>query len=188
MSSMETNRNRAKTMVLAYPFVLLVIGAALNLFLFGVSPVVVALPSTDLAAALVTASVLLLINHTWLMISTELSRLKYGLHATPEEWSASNARPEDAPDEGLLELERRHNAHRNTTENTVYFALLALTLSLVSPDPVAAGVWIIGYAVARLGYSHCYLTKNTGGRGLFMSLSLISLYGMASYLAFSLLA
>jgi uncharacterized MAPEG superfamily protein len=172
--------------IIAYPFVVLLIGVGLNLFVFGVSPLALALPSDASASALVIASVLLAINHTWLMTTTELTRVRYKLHATPEEWAASGTNRRDAQSEGLVELERRHNAHRNTTENVVYFIFLAFIFALVSPTTLAAQVWIIGFAVARLGYTYSYLAGRDGARGLFMSLSLLAMYAMASYLVISL--
>ena len=75
---------------------------------------------------------LLVINHTVLMTTTELTRLKYDLKATPEEWAASDHNRADITAEAETELERQHNAHRNATENTVYFAMLAITLGLIS--------------------------------------------------------
>ena len=74
----------------------------------------------------------------------------------------------------MRELERRHNTHRNTTENTIYFTLLALVFVLVSPTTVAAQAWIVGFAVARLGYTYSYLAGKDDVRGLFMSLSLLA--------------
>ena len=120
------------------------------------------------------------------MTTTELTRVRFNMYATPEEWTASGRSPEDASAEGLRELERRHNAHRNTTENSIYFLLLVFIFVLVSPNTLAAQAWIIGFAVARLGYTYSYLVGRDKARGLFMSLSLLSLYGMASYLVASL--
>ena len=94
----------------------------------------------------------------------------------------------DAPEEGLRELERRHNTHRNTTENTIYFILLAMVFVLVSPTNIAAQAWIVGFADARLGYTYSYLSGKDNARGLFMTLSLLAMYGMASYLVMSLVA
>ena len=173
--------------VTAYPLGVLLIGVALNFFVFGVSPSVVALPSAECIFSLVIAAVLLVINHTWLMTTTELTRVRFNMYATPEEWTASGSSPEDASAEGLRELERRHNAHRNTTENSIYFLLLVFIFVLVSPNTLAAQAWIIGFAVARLGYTYSYLVGRDKARGLFMSLSLLSLYGMASYLVASLI-
>jgi len=116
----------------------LLISVVLNLFVFGVDPLVVALPSIENIYALVAAAVLLVINHTWLMTSTELVRVRFRMFSTPEEWEASGASPQDTPEAGVRELERRHNAHRNTTENTIYFILIALIFILVSPARVAA--------------------------------------------------
>ena len=174
--------------VKAYPLGLLLIGVVLNLFVFGVNPAVVALPSAGSIRVLVIAAVLLVINHTWLMTTTELTRVRFKTFSTPEEWAASGTSPQDAPEEGLRELERRHNAHRNTTENTIYFVLLAMVFVSVSPPIVAAQSWIVGFAVARLGYTYSYIAGKDNVRGLFMSLSLLGMYGMASYLVMSLFA
>ena len=99
-----------------------------------------------------------------------------------------NPGPQDAPEEGVRELARRHNAHRNTTENTVYFALLTMIFASVTPTPAAAQAWIVGFALARVGYSYGYLAGKDNVRGIFMSLSLVAMYGMASYLVISLFA
>ena len=135
--------------------------------------------------ALIIAAVLLVINHTWLMTTTELTRVKYKMYATPEEWAKNGIRQQDAPEEGLRELERRHNAHRNTTENAIYFFFLALVFVLISPTTLAAQVWIVAFPIARLGYTYSYLTGKVEARGLFMSLNLVAIYGIASYLAIS---
>ena len=174
--------------VKVYPLGVLAIGVVLNLFVFGVNSVAVALPSTVSIRALIIAAVLLVINHTWLMSTTELTRLRFKMYSTPEEWAASGTSRHDAPDEGLRELERRHNTHRNTTENTIYFILLVLVFVSVSPTTLAAQTWIVGYAVARLGYTYSYLAGNDRARGAFMSLSLLAMYGVASYLVMSLVA
>lgn len=172
--------------VKAYPLGLLLIGVVLNLFVFGVNPSAVALPSAEGIHALVLAAVLLAINHTWLMTTTELTRVRFKMYSTPEEWAASGTSRQDAPAEGLRELERRHNTHRNTTENTIYFILLALIFVFTSPTAVAAQAWIVGFAIARLGYTYSYLAGKDKARGLFMSLSLLAMYGIASYLLMSL--
>ena len=176
------------TIVMAYPVGVLAIGVILNFFVFGVNPCVVDLPSVECIRALVIAAVLLAVNHTWIMTATELTRVRFKMYSTPEEWAASGTRRQDAPEEGVRELERHHNTHRNTTENTTYFILLALVFVLVSPTTAAAQTWLVGFAVARLGYTYSYLASKDGSRGLFMSLSLMAMYGMASYLIMSLMA
>ena len=190
MTNTDDARLKRRTMTIAkvYPVGVLLVSVLLNYFVFGVNPVVVALPSVESIVALIIAAPLLVINHTWLMTSTELTRIRFGLYSTPEEWTASGTSPQDAPEKGLRELKRRHNAHRNTTENTVYFAFLVGIFVLVSPPTLAAQAWIIGFAVARLGYTYSYLVGNVNLRGLFMSLSLLAMYGMASYLAMSVVA
>ncbi|WP_108813638.1 MAPEG family protein [Loktanella sp. Alg231-35] len=171
--------------ILAYPIALILLGILANLLLFGVTPAIIAIPEPAVVIALSISAVLLLGNHTWLMTSTELTRLKYNMHATPEEWAASNHVPEDVSAKGLQELERRHNAHRNTTENVVYFVILAALVSIVSPVVLAAQVWVLGFAAGRIGHSFSYLAGFDGLRGISMSISLVSLYGLASYLAIS---
>ncbi|MGH1347577.1 MAG: MAPEG family protein [Nannocystales bacterium] len=179
-------RRRAVTIVTLYPVVVLLVSVALNVFAFGVKPNVVGLPSVEAMRALAIAAGLLALNHTWLMTATELTRGRFKMHATPEEWAEAGTSPDDAPREGVRELERHHNAHRNTTENTVHFGLLAVVFSLASPTPAAAQAWIIGFAVARLGYTYSYLRGHDGTRGLFMTLGLLAMYGMASSLVLSL--
>lgn len=182
----KRRERRMMTIVIGYPLGVLVISAALNFFVFGVNPFVVALPSTWCIRALVIAGVLLALNHTWIMTATELTRVRFKMHSTPEEWTSSGKSPEDAPKEGIRELERNHNAHRNTTENTVYFTLLAFAFVFASPSTVAAQAWLIGFGVARLGYTYSYLAGMSGARGLFMTLGLLAMYGMASYVVISL--
>ena len=187
MTEEEKRRQRTTAIVTAYPLGVLLISVALNVFVFGVNPPAVALPSAECIFALMIAAVLLVINHTWLMTTTELTRVRYQMHATPEEWAKSGLRQQDAPEEGMRELERRHNAHRNTTENAIYFLFLALVFALISPTTLAAQVWIITFAIARLGYTFSYLTGKVEARGLFMSLGLVATYGIASYLVICVL-
>ena len=184
----EDRQRRTMTILTAYPLGVLVIAVVLNFFVLGVDPVAVSLPSADSIRALIIAAVLLVINHTWLMTTTELTRVRFKMYSTPEEWVASGTSRQDAPEEGVRELERRHNTHRNTTENTIYFVLLALVFVSVSPTTLAAQSWVVGYAVARLGYSFSYLAGIVKARGAFMSLSLLATYGIASYLLMSLVA
>ena len=186
-TELNAKQKRGLTIVTSYPFAVLAVGVAVNLLAFGVRPAVPALPSSEVLAALGIAAALLLVNHAWLMTTTERTRVRFRMFATPEEWAASGTRRDEAPTDGVEELERRHNAHRNTTENAVYFVFTALIFAIASPPAWAAFVWIVGFAVARLGYTFSYLTGRDGMRGLFMSLGLLSLFGMASYLAMALL-
>ncbi len=100
---------------------------------------------------------MLVINHTWLMNSTEITRMKHHMYASREEWKEAGVKREDVSDEGWLELERRHNSHRNATENTVYFAFLSIILCLVTPSFLAAYAWLLGFGVGRLGYTYASL-------------------------------
>ncbi len=185
MDADASRRAKFTRIILAYPFALLTAGILVNLLLFGVTPAIVALPEPAVVVALSISAVLLLGNHTWLMTSTELTRLKYNMHATPEEWAASDYAREDVSTKGQQELERHHNAHRNTTENVVYFGILAALVSITSPVALAVQVWGLGFAIGRIGHSFSYLAGLDGLRGIAMSISLASLYGLASYLVIS---
>ncbi len=186
MSADPARIRRFTIIIMAYPIALVLIGLAVNLLIFGVAPAVVALPAHGIVAALAVAAILLVIVHSWLMTSTELTRLHHGLHATPEEWAASDRDPEQIAPSAKQELDRSHNAHANLTENTAPFAVVVLPFVLISPSLLAAQVWIITFALGRLGHCYSYLSGRDGLRGIFMSLSLTALYGMMSYLLLSL--
>ena len=188
MKKQTEQKKRAARLVKAYPLVLIILGITLNIFVFGIDPLVVALPSSEAIVALTISAALLVSNHTWLMTTTELTRVRFGMATTPEEWATKDTDRTAIPQLAMDELERRHNAHRNTTENVVYFVFLALIFVLVSPPTLAVQIWVIGFAVARLGYTYSYLSARTGARGAFMSLSLLAIYGMASYLALAAFA
>ncbi len=178
--------SRTTVIVIAYPFILLLVGTTINLFAFGISPAAIALPTIEHITCLTISAALLICNHSWLMTTTALARSRFGIYSTPEEWERSETSRKDAPEEGLREVERRLNAHRNATENTIYFVLLAPVFVLVSPPLIAVQVWTLGFALSRLAYTYCYLFGKDGLRGIFMSLGLLAMYGMASYLLASL--
>ena len=174
------------TIVVIYPFAILIVGIALNIFVFGVNPYTVAIPSIELITALIIAAVILIINHTWLMTVTELTRVRFKMYSTPEEWVASGIKSKDAPEEGVRELKRHHDTHLNTTENIVYYILLSLVFVFASPPNITAQVWLVGFAAARLGYTYSFLSGKDNARGMFMTLSLLAMFGMGSYLVMSL--
>lgn len=183
----EERKRRLRLVVIFYPFALTLIALAANVFLLGIAPLAMALPSQEVLAVLAASAVLLLVNHSWLMTQTELTRSRYDLYATPEEWQAARKESAKASAEGIAEVGRCQNAHRNTTENAVYFVFLAGLMAFVTPSFPAVVAWIGGFGLARLGYSYAYLSGRSGLRGAFMSLGLLSLYGLASYLVLALL-
>lgn len=180
-------QKRTMSIVVIYQIVVILLSVALNIFVFEVHPFVVTLPSNELFQTLIIATVLLVLNHTWLMTATELTRVRFKMYSTPEEWLASGTNREDATKKGISELERHHGTYQNTTENVVYYVLLALIFVFSSPPTIVATVWLVGFAVARLGYTYSYLYGKDNARGLFMSLSLLAMYGLASYLVMSLI-
>lgn len=185
-NDLDKKQRRIMGIVLFYPFAILLVGVLVNFFALGINPYTVSLPPIEGIRALVIAAILLLINHTWLMTSTELVRVRFKMYATPEEWAENSSSENDAPELGVRELKRRHDTHNNTTENSVYYVLLSLLFVFSSSSVVAMQVWIIGFAIARLGYTYSYFTRNTSLRGLFMTLGLLAMYGMASNLMISI--
>lgn len=171
---------------MAYPFGVAFASLVVNI-LMGIKPYWPSLPSMDLIFPLVVSGVFLVINHSWLMTATELTRLRFRMYATPEEWAESGTSRNDVPEMGNMELERTHNAHRNANENTLYFCLLCLAFIFASPGTLTAYAWLLGFAVARLGYTYCYLKGKNSGRAIFMTMTLLATYGLASYLVVSLI-
>ena len=182
----DPNKKRTARIVTLYPLVTLLISVLINYFAFGINQIVVSVPSIEIVTSLAIAVALLVINHTCLMTSTELVRVRYGLRATPEDGNQAEDSPIEPSREALQALERRHSAHRNTTENIVYFALLVGVFILISPPTLCAQIWIIGFALSRLGHTYSYLAGNSDLRGIFMTLSLVAMYGMTSYIALSI--
>ena len=156
-ADLDKRTRKGMTIIIAYPIVVCLVSLALNTFVFDAQSMVVALPSTESIQALIVAAVLLTINHTWLMTATELTRARYKLFATPEEWSASGTKAQDASPDGLRELARHHNAHRNATENTACFI-----------------------------HAYGYLSRSDNTRGLFMTVGLLAMYGLGSHLVLGL--
>jgi uncharacterized MAPEG superfamily protein len=184
----ESKQKRVKVFIIVYPFALITIAILVNWLLLGINNLTFSSPNDQVVTVLILTTIGLLANHTWLMTATELTRLRYRLYATPEEWRNSGRDKQQASSKGLEELERIHNAHRNTTENTVYFVLLGTLFVMFSPTVLAASVWLSIFAFARLGYTYSYLKGLDNIRGIFMSLGLLSLFGMASNLLLALLA
>lgn len=183
---LDERTRKGMTIVAIYPVFVCLVSIALNLFVLGATPMLVALPSAECIRALAIAAVLLTFNHTWLMTATELTRARFKLFATPEEWAARGLSADEASQDGVRELQRHHNAHRNATENTVCFVLLAGVFAFTSPSAIAAYTWAIGFAVARVGHAYGYLKGSDSLRGIFMTLGLLSMYGLASHLGIGL--
>lgn len=73
MSPAKDKKTKFRAIIITYPAALVAIALALNLLLFGVDPAIVALPSKPLIGALVIGALLLVINHSVLMTTTELT-------------------------------------------------------------------------------------------------------------------
>jgi len=182
----EVAQKKSYWIIKAYPFGVLMLAIALN-FMFGIESIQISNPSKELLGLISCAAIILVINHSWIMTVTELTRNRYKVFASPEEWVSSGYKKLDVTEKGSFEIERCLNTHRNTTENIVYYILFLFIFSFVTPSQLAAWVWVLVFPVSRLGYTYSYFTGNDNMRGIFMSLTLLSVYGIASYLAFSFL-
>ncbi|WP_417445546.1 MAPEG family protein [Kangiella sp.] len=183
MKSEEAAQNNSYWIIKVYPFAVLVLAIALN-FMFGIDPIQISNPSRELLGLISFSAIILVINHSWIMTVTELTRNRYKIFASPEEWTSSGYKKLDVTEKGSFEIDRCLNTHRNTTENIVYYILFLFVFSFVSPSQIAAWVWVLVFPISRLGYTYSYFTGSDNARGIFMSLSLLSVYGIASYLAF----
>lgn len=154
-----------------YPFGVLALALALNL-LFGISEVHITNPSKELIGLLSLAAIILVLNHSWIMTVTELTRNRFKIFASPEEWIKSGYKKADISEIGTFEIDRCLNTHRNTTENTLYYILLAVVFIFVSPNIIVVYVWLLLFPIARLGYTYCYFSGRDNIRGVFMSLTL----------------
>lgn len=177
---------RVRKIVFAYPFVLAVVALFVNLVFLGVGPIAVELPTVSHLTAASLAAALLVVNHSWIMTKTELTRIDYGIATAPEDTSETRVLLDQSGQNAKNALARAHRTHQNATENTVYFSLLAPLFLMSSPSELAVWLWFLGFSLGRLGHSIGYLTAHTALRGFAMSISLVSLYGMASYLLLSL--
>ncbi len=174
-----------RKIVIAYPFILAIIAVFINSVFLDVGPIKVELPTISSLAAASIAAAILVINHSWIMTKTELTRIDYGIATATEDVSETRVLVDQAGRDAKIALGRAHRTHQNATENTVYFSLLAPLLLLSSPSELPIWLWFLGFSLGRLGHSVGYLTAHTALRGFAMSVSLVSLYGMASYLLIS---
>jgi uncharacterized MAPEG superfamily protein len=183
MKTKEKN-NKSGLIIKVYPFAVLLLSVLLN-FTFGMDSVSLSIPTKEVFGLLSIAAAILLINHSWIMTSTELTRFRYKIFASPEEWKASGKSKAEITEDGHFEIERHLNTHRNTTENTIYYIFIVILFSMATPNQVAAWSWILMFPLARLGYTYSYLKGKDNLRGIFMTLTLMSIYGMAFYLTCS---
>ncbi len=85
MSDSTLGTPQAGLLIKFYPVALIVIGVLMNLLVFGVQPTLPALPTPETISVLTFSAILLSANHTWLMTTTELTRMRFELATTPEE-------------------------------------------------------------------------------------------------------
>lgn len=184
--TLTEKQKRGLWIVTLYPVAVFVVALLLALILPSTAGEGELSYSTVLAT--VVAALILLINHLALMTATERCRVCFNLFATPEEWQAANAEPEQASSLAKQELQRTHNAHRNATENTVPFAVLLVPFLMLNPPAITAWVWLMLFSVGRLGHGWSFLFAKDNLRGLFMTLSLLGLCGMSATMLLGMVA
>jgi len=132
----EAARINSYWIIKVYPFGMLVFAIVLN-FIFGIDSIQISNPSRELLGVISFAAIILVINHSWIMTVTELTRNRYKIFASPEERILSGYDKLDVTRKGSFEIERCLNTHRNTTENIVYY-ILFLFCFLCITQPISS--------------------------------------------------
>lgn len=65
-------------------------------------------------------------------------------------------------------------AHRNTTDNTLPFLLLALVFVQMRPDPLETQILLGTFTAARLAYTVCYLGQIQPWRTIFYGVGVLA--------------
>lgn len=182
--STEAARHQTKfyLAIVGYPIVVAGVALLINRYALPAAVQNALWPEQMLLLAFAFSTGLLWLNHCWIMTATELARLKHGIYVVPEEVPpAEQATYAPSPD-GMADVGRCQNIHRNTTENSVYFFPLAIGLLLVpvldKTEVGGAAFWFGAYALARLGYTFAYLRAKTGLRSLCMTVTLLANFGL----------
>lgn len=164
--------------IVGYPIVVALIALALSFFAL---PSLVAgsgWPENTVLVAFALATGLLIVNHIWIITATELARLRHGIYVVPEEIPSEKKAAYAPSAEGQADVARCHNIHRNTTENVVYFFPLAIAVWIAAPQLTESAIWMVTFAVARLGYTFSYLRANTALRSVCMTANLLAVFGL----------
>ena len=91
----DSRRQGVSKIVIAYPFGVLAIALAINLLCFEISGFEASIPGQLSLSAFALAAIVFCLNHSWLMTATELTRVRYHMYATPEEWKANGTSIDD---------------------------------------------------------------------------------------------
>lgn len=172
--------------IVGYPIVVALIALALSLYVLPTLVSGTSWPENTVLIAIALATGLLIVNHSWIITATELARLKHGIYVVPEEIPSEKQATYAPSSEGQADVARCHNIHRNTTENVVYIFPLAIAIWLAAPQLTESAIWIVTFAVARLGYTYSYLRANTALRSVCMTASLLAMFGLSFQLLYAL--
>lgn len=115
---------------------------------------------------------------------TSYLRIQSGVFATPEDARFhSGAVDESARDQ----IERSRRAHRNDLESILPFFGVGLLYALTGPSTVAAAIYYLGFAAARILHTIAYVKQWQPHRTVAFSIALVLLVLMTFVTLVSLL-
>jgi uncharacterized MAPEG superfamily protein len=85
---------------------------------------------------------------------TSFLRIRRQVYATPEDYALQGLSPSAVADE---QIERVRRAHRNDLENVLPFFAVGFFYALSEPSLLAARVGFIGFTLARILHTVCYV-------------------------------
>ena len=84
---------------------------------------------------------------------TSILRLRRNVFATPEDYALRGVAPRTRDED----IERVRRAHRNDLENILPFFVVGFLYVLTRPSLLVAGIYLVGYLVARTLHSIFYI-------------------------------
>jgi len=131
----------------------------------------------------VASAIVLTLNAIGLANATALTRAKADEVINPED--APRTKKANVVYEGGNDMTARYRrAHRNALENTPFFMITALLLTMMGTSATVGGIVFGGYAVARVLHSVCYVKGVQPFRTIFFvlgSLLQLAVLGLIGY-------
>jgi len=111
-------------------------------------------------------------------------RKKQNATANPEDAKLLGVeyRPEPEP------IQRGHRAFRNDVENIPIFLILAMIYVMVRGWETGAYIYFIGFTVARIGHTVCYLNQIQPARSLMFGVGLLCSLAVSGHIVLKVLA
>jgi len=113
-----------------------------------------------------------------------VQRKKQNATANPEDAKLLGVeyRPEPEP------IQRGHRAFRNDVENIPIFLILALIYVTLGGWETGAYIYFIGFTVARIGHTFCYLKQIQPARSLMFVLGTLCTYAVSGHIVLKVLS